>query len=374
METENLKKTAFVDKHIELKAKMVPFAGWYMPLQYDKITVEHNNVREHVGLFDVSHMGNFQITGEGTLDHLQRLIPQDVSKMEEGKAVYTQFCNPTGGIIDDLIVYRLPNKNNTYRFLLIVNASNLEKDFDWIVTNQNDTRNIKIQNRSSENSLMALQGPKATDVLDAMGFAKDQQPKTFYVKETRINNMDCVVARTGYTGEDGFEILVKNEDVTKLWDLILSKGKEYNIKPIGLAARDTLRLEASLPLHGNDIDESTTPIEAGLKWSVVLDKPDFIGKDVLAKQVAHGTNRVFICFKMLSPCIPRKDCELFQDDHVIGDTTSGSIAPYLNYPVGMGYVDKSARTTPGEKIEVLIRNKRYPAEIVKRPFYKRKKR
>jgi len=374
METKELNKTALSEKHIGLNAKMVPFAGWYMPLQYDKITTEHVTVREHVGIFDVTHMGKFKVSGEDAMNLLQRLVPQDVSKMEEGKAVYTQFCNPSGGIIDDLIIYRLQNKNNTYSFLLIVNASNAKKDFDWIITNQNDSRSIKIQNISAENCLIAVQGPDATSVLEELGLPKDQQPKTFYVKETKLHNMDCIVARTGYTGEDGFEILISNDNAGKLWDLLLSKGQKYGIKPIGLAARDTLRLEASLPLHGNDIDETTTPIEAGLGWTVAPDKSDYLGKEILSKQMSQGTSRVFICFKMLSQAIPRKDCELFQDGRVIGDTTSGSIAPYLNCSVGMGYVDKSANTKPGDKIEVLIRNKKYPAEIVKRPFYKRKKR
>ncbi|MEW5818974.1 MAG: glycine cleavage system aminomethyltransferase GcvT [Cyanobacteriota bacterium] len=374
MNNENLKRTALYEKHLKLKAKIVPFAGWEMPLQYDKITAEHITVREQAGLFDVSHMGEFKITGKASLNLLQRLVPQDISKMEEGKAVYTQFCNPTGGIIDDLIIYRLNDKNNTYNFLLIVNASNIEKDFNWIITNQNDTSEITVKNISDDYSLMALQGPNAVDILDILGIDIDNQPKRFRLKETQINNIECIVARTGYTGEDGFEILVNNNQAAMLWDSILKAGETKGLKPIGLAARDTLRLEAALPLHGNDIDENTTPIEAGLKWSVCIDKPDFIGKEVLIKQLQQGTDKIFIGFKMQSSRIPRQGCEIFQGGRIIGSTTSGSIAPYLNYPIGMGYVDKTSNTKTGDLIEVLIRDKKYPAEIVKRPFYKMKKR
>lgn len=373
MEIENLKKTALYENHLKLKAKMVPFAGWVMPLQYDKIMAEHVNVRQKAGLFDVSHMGEFSVSGNGALNLLQKLVPQDVSKMEEGKAVYTQFCNPSGGIIDDLIIYRLKDKNNTFNFLLVVNASNLEKDFNWIITNQDDTSNTKVVNISDDYSLIALQGPNAIAILSDMGIPKEEQPKRFFVKETQIMGTDCTIARTGYTGEDGFEILVKNELAPKLWNFILAEGEKHGLKPIGLAARDTLRLEASLPLHGNDIDEDTTPIEAGLSWTVCIDKPNFIGKDVISKQLSQGTDRVFICFKVLGQNIPRQGCELFQNGQIIGNTTSGSIAPFLNYPIGMGYVDKTASVNPGDKIEVLIRNKQIPAEIVKRPFYRSKR-
>ncbi len=374
MENKVLKKTALHDKHLALKGKMVPFVGWSMPLQYDKITTEHITVREAAGLFDVSHMGEFKITGTGALDLLQRLVPQDVSKMVESKAVYTQLCNPNGGIIDDLIIYRLKDKDNTYNFLLIVNASNIEKDFEWILANQDDTSNTKVVDISEDYSLMALQGPNAVSILADLGIPEDEQPKRFFVNETAIGHIDCTIARTGYTGEDGFEILVINDDAAKLWGIILDKGANHGLKPIGLAARDTLRLEAALPLHGNDIDEDITPIEAGLKWSVCLDSPDFIGKEVISKQLQDGTDKKFIGFKMLSERIPRQGCELFQDGRSIGYTTSGSIAPFLNYPIGLGYVGKSSSSKIGSKIEVLIRNKKFPAEIVKKPFYKRKKR
>jgi aminomethyltransferase len=374
MQNENGKKTALYEKHLQLNAKMVPFAGWEMPLQYSKITLENNTVREQAGLFDVSHMGEFSIKGNGAFDLLQKLVPQDLSKLVEGKAVYTQFCNPSGGIIDDLIIYRLNDENNTYNYLLIVNASNTEKDFDWILANQNDTRNTEVKNISDNYSLIALQGPKAAEILNDAGTKLEEQPKRFRLIKSQLNGNECIIARTGYTGEDGFEILVKNELAPGIWDFLLKKGEPHGLKPIGLAARDTLRLEAALPLHGNDIDEDITPVEAGLDWTVSIDKPDFIGKDVIAKQVQHGTEKVFIGFKMLTQNIPRKGCELFQDGRIIGSTTSGSIAPYLNYPIGLGYVNKSASFKPGSKIEVLIRNKKYPAEIVKRPFYKSKKR
>jgi len=373
MKNENLKNTALYEKHIELKAKMVPFAGWNMPLQYDKITSEHLAVRNNAGLFDVSHMGEFKVTGDGALNLLQKLVPQDVTKMDEGKAVYTQLCNPAGGIIDDLIIYRLNNTNNTYNFLLIVNASNLKKDFNWIIANQDDTSDTKVEDISDSYSLLALQGPLSSEILKDIGLSIEKQPKRFYVIETTLNNLNCSVARTGYTGEDGVEILIKNADAIQMYNLIYSAGQKYGLKPIGLAARDTLRLEAALPLHGNDIDEDITPIEAGLKWSVSLEKDHFIGKEILEKQVQNGTDKTFVGFKMNNSRIPRKGCEIFQDGRIIGNTTSGSIAPSLNYPIGLGYVNKSASMKPGDKIEVMIGNKKFPAEIVKKPFYKKKK-
>lgn len=373
MKNENLKNTALYEKHIELKAKMVPFAGWNMPLQYDKITNEHLAVRNNAGLFDVSHMGEFKVTGDGALNLLQKLVPQDITKMDEGKAVYTQLCNPAGGIIDDLIIYRLNNTNNTYNFLLIVNASNLKKDFNWIITNQDDTSDTKVEDISDSYSLLALQGPLSSEILNDIGLSVEKQPKRFYVIETTLNNLNCSVARTGYTGEDGVEILIKNADAIQMYNLIYNAGQKYGLKPIGLAARDTLRLEAALPLHGNDIDEDITPIEAGLKWSVSLEKDHFIGKEILEKQVQNGTDKTFVGFKMNNSRIPRKGCEIFQDGRIIGNTTSGSIAPSLNYPIGLGYVNKSASIKPGDKIEVMIGNKKFPAEIVKKPFYKKKK-
>jgi aminomethyltransferase len=374
METENCKKTALYEKHLKRKAKMVCFAGWNMPLQYDKITTEHITVREKAGIFDVSHMGEFTIKGKSALDFLQKLVPQDISKMKEGKAVYTQLCNPSGGIIDDLIIYRLQDENNTYNFLLIVNAANTAKDFDWIIANQDDTRNATVNDVTDKYSLIALQGPEAATILNSAGIEFGNHPKKFYLIETTLRDFKCIIARTGYTGEDGFEILIKNQYAPQIWDLLTEKGEPCGLTPIGLAARDTLRLEAALPLHGNDIDEDTTPIEAGLEWSVKLDKPHYIGKEVLQKQINEGTDKIFIGFKMLTPNIPRKGCELFQEGRIIGNTTSGSIAPYLNCSIGMGYIDKSASIKPGDRIEVLIRNKKYPAEIVKRPFYKSEKR
>ncbi|MGD9581859.1 MAG: glycine cleavage system aminomethyltransferase GcvT, partial [Vampirovibrionia bacterium] len=278
------------------------------------------------------------------------------------------------GIIDDLIIYRLKDKDDTYNFLLIVNASNLEKDFNWILTNQDDTRNTKIVNISDDYSLLALQGPLSPEILNDLGVSIEDQPKRFFVIETEIHNIKCSIARTGYTGEDGFEILVKNENATTMYNHIYDAGLRHGLKPIGLAARDTLRLEAALPLHGNDIDEDITPIEAGLKWSVSIDKEYFIGKEVIEKQVQNGTDKQFIGFKMNSSRIPRKGCEIFKDGKIIGNTTSGSIAPSLDYPIGLGYVDKSITAKPGDQIEVMIGNKKFPAEIVKKPFYKKKKR
>jgi aminomethyltransferase len=373
MDNQNLKKTALNKRHIDLGARMVPFAGWEMPLQYGKITEEHNTVRSSAGLFDVSHMGEFLLSGKGALNLLERLVPQNVSKLKEGKALYCQICNPAGGIIDDLIIYRLPDINQTYRFLLVVNASNLEKDYNWILANQDDTTDIKFENISNHYSLLALQGPNASLILSFLGLKEEKQPKFFNCIETKLSGIDCILARTGYTGEDGFEIFIRNDNAGTLWDLILDKGQEQGIKPIGLAARDTLRLEAALALHGNDINEDITPVEAGFGKTIAKTKDSFIGKDVILKQLDHGVDKVFVGFKMLKSNIPRQGCELFKENKIIGNTTSGSIAPYLNIPIGLGYVEKKAGIKPGDEIEVLIRNKKCPAVIVELPFYKRER-
>lgn len=370
---ENLKKTVLYEKHLKLKAKMVPFAGWAMPLQYDKITSEHINVRENAGLFDVSHMGEFFISGTSSEALLQKLVPADISKLTVGKAVYTQLCNHSGGIIDDLIIYRLDDKGNYPHYLLIVNSANIEKDFNWILTNTEDSSKISIRDASNSYSLLALQGPTSYQIISDMGLDVNNQPFNFMIQNAKFLDVDCFISRTGYTGEDGFEILVKNDQAGKLWDFIIDIGQPYGIKPSGLAARDTLRLEACFPLHGNDINDDITPVEAGLGWTVAKDKTDFIGKEFILKQLTHGTDKKFIAFKMLNQSIPRKGCEIFQNGRIIGNTTSGSIAPYLNYSVGLGYISRESAYEPGNKIEVLIRNKKVPAEIVKKPFYRRKR-
>lgn len=373
MNNENLKKTALHSKHVKLKAKLVPFSGWEMPLQYDKIITEHNTVREAAGLFDVSHMGEISVSGNDSILFLQSLVPQDIAKMDIGKAVYTQLCNPNGGIIDDLIVYRLQDIDSFPRFLLIVNASNTEKDYDWITSHTDKHKSLTIENISYHNSLLALQGPNASKILAKIGIEKQAQPKKFHVTEIRIQGTPVTLARTGYTGEDGFEILVEDAYIEDLWELLLKEGESFGLKPIGLAARDTLRLEAALHLHGHDIDETTTPIEAGLGWSVVMDKPDYIGKPILQKQKMETPSKIFVGFKMLNRSIPRKECEIFQEGKKIGITTSGSYSPTLGYPIGLGYIDNTADYTIGAPLEISIRNKFHPAEIVNKPFYRREK-
>lgn len=257
------KKTFLHDEQVKLGAKMIEFAGWMMPVSYSSIIDEHKTVRENVGLFDVSHMGEVYVSGKDSLAFLNKLVPQDVSRLTDNKAIYCQLLNKSGGIIDDLIIYKIENE----KYLLIVNASRIDEDLNWMVRNSLGF-DVSIDNQSHNYSLLAVQGPKASDLMDKMGLKKENQPEFFSIKRAELFNINLFVSRTGYTGEDGFEILVRNEFSQLLWNYIIEAGKEFGLKPIGLGARDTLRLEAALHLYGNDMDEETTPIEANLTWSV----------------------------------------------------------------------------------------------------------
>jgi len=323
-----LKKTSLYEEHIELGAKMFSFAGWQMPLQYASIKEEHLTVRNRAGLFDVSHMGQFLITGNDALKFLQRLIPQDLSKLEEEKAVYSMLVNEKGGIIDDLIIYRLSGEGCEYKFLLIVNASRIENDLNRLLHKKNDYK-IEINNKSDEFSMIAIQGPASSEIVDSLGLKKSDQPGKFRIKQTSISGMDVFIARTGYTGEDGFEIVVKNEDAAKLWREFLEKGQSQGLKPIGYAARDTLRLEASLLLYGQDMDEETTPIEASLSWTIPKNKEDsYPGKEIIFDQMLNkNINKKLIRFKMLDKSVPRHNYEIYTENQNIGQVTSGGFSP-----------------------------------------------
>ncbi len=273
------KQTYLHDKHVELGAKMVDFAGWHMPVQYSSIIDEHKTVREAVGIFDVSHMGEVFVTGKDSLEFLNKIVPQNIDKLDYEKAVYCQLPNENGGLIDDLIIYKL----GINYYLIICNASRLDEDLNWMIRNKRGL-DVKIDNISHNFSLLAIQGPKAVDLMTKMGLSANQN--SFTIKTGMVAGVKVLASRTGYTGEDGFEIMVENENSEFLWDEILKVGQEFGIKPIGLGARDTLRLEASLHLYGNDLDEDTTPIEAGLSWSVPKDKTaDYNGKSVIMSQI-----------------------------------------------------------------------------------------
>ena len=362
-------KTALHEEHKKIGAKMVPFAGWEMPLQYSGIIEEHLTVRKKAGLFDVSHMGQVFVSGKDSIIFLQKLVPQDISKLPSKKAVYTQLINEEGGIIDDLIIYRLDNDNN-YRFLLIINASRIEEDTAWLLGNK-ENLDLVIDNQSNNLSMIALQGPMASDILDYMGITKENQPKRFFIKETKLLNSDVLIASTGYTGEDGFEIIIKNEEAARLWEEILSKGEKFGLKPIGLAARDTLRLEAGLFLYGQDMNENTTPVEASLTWTISKDKKeDYFGKNKILSQINQKNEaKKLVGFKMIDKSIPRHDYRIYINNEDAGVVTSGGVASFISENIGLGYINTDKSTSVGTKIDIMIRGKLHPAEIVKRPFY-----
>lgn len=362
------KKTFLHEEQLKLGAKMIEFAGWMMPVSYSSIIDEHKTVRENVGLFDVSHMGEVYVSGKDALAFLNKLVPQDVSKLTISKAVYCQLLNKQGGIIDDLIIYKLEEE----KYLLIVNASRIDEDLNWMVRNSLGF-DVSIDNQSHNYSLLAIQGPKALDLMEKMGIKKEFQPEFFSIKRGELFNINLFISRTGYTGEDGFEILVKNEFSELLWNYIVEAGKEFGLKPIGLGARDTLRLEASLHLYGNDMDEETSPIEAGLTWSVSKTKTaDYNGKETIQKQLQEGTQKKLIGLKMLERAIPRHEYEIFYNNEKVGIVTSGGVSPVLNENIALGYVKNIKDICIGSKVQVKIREKLYNAEIVKRPFVQKK--
>jgi len=357
-----VKQTYLHDKHVALGAKMVDFAGWHMPVQYTSIIEEHKNVRENIGLFDVSHMGEVFVVGKDAVEFLNKIVPQDISKLTDGKAVYCQLPNRQGGLIDDLIIYKL--KEQTY--LVICNASRVDEDINWMSINQRGY-DIHLDNQSHNLSLIAVQGPKAIDLMRKLGYTDDQE--SFTIIESNLLNIPMYISRTGYTGEDGFELLVINEYAEYLWDKLLEEGKEFNTMPIGLGARDTLRLEAALPLYGNDLDEQTTPIEAGLSWSVPKDKvEDYNGKKVIMDQVENGTAKKLIGIKMLDKSIARHEYEVYYNGEKVGVVTSGGVSPMLNANIAMAYVKNIKEICAGAVVQVMIREKLHDAEVVKRPF------
>ena len=360
------KQTFLHDKHISLGAKMVDFAGWHMPVQYSSIIEEHKTVRENVGLFDVSHMGEVIVEGEDALPYLNKIVPQDITKLVDRKAIYCQMTNKQGGIIDDLIIYKI--KDNKY--LIIANASRIDEDLNWMVRNKLGF-NVNIINESHNYSLLAVQGPKAIELIHKMGVA--ELPPFFSIKRGELFNINLWISRTGYTGEDGVEILVRNEFSEFLWDKILEFGQEFGIKPIGLGARDTLRLEAALHLYGNDLDEETTPIEAGLSWSIPKAKvDDYNGKEVIMSQIANGTDKKLIGLKMIDKGIARHGYEVYYNNDIIGHITSGGISPVRGDNIALAYVKNLTEMEIGATIQVKIREKLYNAEIVKRPFVQKK--
>lgn len=359
-----MKEIALNEVHKALNAKMVPFAGYNMPVSYEGVNIEHETVRKGVGVFDVSHMGEFLVTGENALALIQRVCSNDASKLVDGKAQYTCMPNEEGGIVDDLIIYRI----NAEKYLLVVNASNIEKDWNWI--SQNNTMDAHLRDLSDEYSLLAIQGPKAAEAMQTLTDINLSEMKfyTFEVAEfAGVKNV--IISATGYTGSGGFEIYFKHEDAKQIWDRVMEAGKDYGIKPIGLAARDTLRLEMGYCLYGNDIDETTSPIEAGLGGITKFTK-DFTNSEALKKEKEEGPKRKLIAFELDERGIPRQGYDIVDESgRIIGVVTSGTMSPSLDKGIGMGYIP-AAMADAKEKIYIQIRKKAIPASQVKLPFYK----
>lgn len=360
-----MKNTPLFDKHVALGAKMVPFAGYNMPVQYEGVNAEHDAVRNAVGVFDVSHMGEFLLTGENALALIQKVGTNDASTIEIGRAQYTCMPNGKGGIVDDLIVYRM--KENQY--LLVVNASNIDKDWAWISAH-NDL-GVEMKNLSDDYALLAIQGPKAIEAMQALTSVNLSEIKPFsFVVGSFAGAEHVIISATGYTGSGGFEIYCKNDEVVEIWNKVFEAGDSFGIKPIGLAARDTLRLEMGFCLYGNDIDETTSPLEAGLGWVTKFTK-DFVDADFLKKQKEAGVTKKLIAFEMVDRGIPRHDYRILNENgDVIGRVTSGTQSPSLKIAIGMGYVD-TALATADTEIFIEIREKGVKAKIVKLPFYKK---
>jgi len=359
-----MKEIALSEKHRELNAKMVPFAGYNMPVSYEGVNIEHETVREKLGVFDVSHMGEFLVSGENALELIQKISSNDASKLVNGKAQYACMPNEDGGIVDDLIIYRIDDE----KYLLVVNASNIEKDWNWI--SHHNTMDATIRDMSDEMSLLAIQGPKAAEAMQSITDVDLENMKFYTFELGKFAGVDkVIISATGYTGSGGFEIYFRNEDAEQVWDAVMEAGKEYGIKPIGLAARDTLRLEMGYCLYGNDIDDTTSPIEAGLGWITKFTK-DFINSEELKAQKENGSARKLVAFELDERGIPRQGYDIVDENgKKIGEVTSGTMSPSLEKGIGLGYVPAEIAGF-GNKISIQIRKKVVSATQVKLPFYK----
>ncbi|PMB46327.1 glycine cleavage system protein T [Fischerella thermalis CCMEE 5330] len=350
----------------ELKARLTSFSGWEMPVQFSGITTEHQAVRNAAGIFDISHMGKFTLTGKNLIAQLQYLVPSDLSRLQPGQAQYTVLLNPNAGIIDDIIFYyQGENSDGEQQGVMIVNAATTSKDKTWLLQHL-DTQEINFQDLSKEKILVAVQGPKAVELLQPFVEADLSSVKAFGHLEASILGKPAFLARTGYTGEDGFEVMLDPEEGVKLWRSLVEAG----VIPCGLGARDTLRLEAAMALYGQDIDDTTTPLEAGLGWLVHLDtKGDFIGRPILERQKAAGVQRRLVGLQMQGRNIARHGYQVLSAGVIVGEVTSGTLSPTLGYPIALAYVPTQLANT-GQQLDIEIRGKTYPAIVVKKPFYR----
>lgn len=362
----DLKRTPLYEVYKE-QAKLIPFGGWELPVQFVGIKQEHEAVRTKAGLFDVSHMGEVEISGADALSFIQKLTTNDASKLKIGDAQYTMMCNPEGGVIDDLLVY----KTEEQTYLLVINAANIDKDVDWIQRHR--TGDVTVKNLSDEMAQLAVQGPLAESILQTLTDTPLSEIRPFKFKQqVDLAGVQVLVSRSGYTGEDGFELYFSAEDAARLWNTILEAGQSVGLLPCGLGARDTLRFEAKLPLYGQELSETITPIEAGLGFAVKPEKGEFIGRDVLARQKEEGAPRKLVGVEMIDRGIPRTNYPVFVDDQQVGEITTGTQSPTLKINIGLALIKKEYAQLD-QMIEVEIRGKRLKAKVVKTPFYKRQK-
>ncbi len=366
MEIKDLKHTPLYQKHLDSKAKVVPFAGFAMPVQYSGIIDEHNCVRTKAGLFDVSHMGEIIVKGPDSIAFLNEHTPNDVTRLVPQKIQYSCLITPQGTFVDDILVHCFSPDH----YFLCVNASNTDKDFQWLLDHKKG--NVEIINRSAEYYQLALQGPKAQSILQPLVDIDLSAIKYYWFAQGKVRGKEAILSRTGYTGEDGFEIYGDPVDGPYVWDGIMDAGEKEGIQPIGLGARDTLRLEAGMPLYGNDIDATTTVLEAGLQWIVKLDKGDFLGKEVLEKQIEEGIKKKLVGFEMIGPGIARHGYKAFYEGKEVGCITSGTHAPFIKKNIGLAYLPPELGKVDSQ-FTVEIRSKEIPAKVIPTPFYKRKK-
>lgn len=361
-----LKKTPLHAEHLKLKARMVDFGGWHMPVQYSTVIDEHKAVRTAVGLFDVSHMGEINVHGRGALEFLQKMVTNDISKMSVGQAQYSALCYDNGTLVDDIIVYR----RGADSFFICVNASNVDKDFAWFKEHC-PAQGVILENLSDEYGQIAIQGPKARELLQDVVDIKVDGIKYYHFSEGKVFGIPSIIARTGYTGELGYELYVPASAAAKVWERVLEAGQKYGIKPCGLGARDTLRLEVAYLLYGNDMDNTTTALECGLGWVTKFDKGDFIGRSVLADQKEKGVNRKLVGIELIDKAIGRQGHEIFSEaegGEKLGVVTSGTVGPSIEKNIALGYVD-TKHADLGNKVYIDVRGTRKLAQIVKRPFY-----
>ncbi len=356
------KKTPFYELHLKHQAKIIEFAGYLMPVQYQGIIEEHKTVRSGVGMFDLSHMGEFEIRGPDAEAFLNHLTVNDVSVLKTYQVQYSAMCYEDGGMVDDLVLYKLPDK-----YMLVVNAANIEKDFNWVKKNLKGK--VKLENKSDDIALLAIQGPLSEKVLQKMTDYKLENLKFYWSTIDKICGKEILFSRTGYTGEDGFELYLGPEYAELMWNETLKAGKESAISPVGLGARNSLRLEMKYALYGNDIDRTTNPLEAGLGWIVKLDKPDFIGKESLLEIQKNGLKRKLVAFEMQEKAFPRQGYEIVLNGNKIGYVTSGTFSAILEKGIGLGYVP-AEYSQPGTQLGISIRGKMSTAVVVKPPFYK----